>query len=124
MHNGSALHVDAIPSARSYKNVSSFTASSSASLFLIPSQKHTTLDLDAKVFPVLNNFKSHRPIARPVFVLLLLLGESLWPRRVATILEVSRRKSSIGTEIRGSRLEKHLHSSLDKGRTVVQVSLR
>lgn len=27
MHNGFALHVDAIPGARSYKNVSSFAAS-------------------------------------------------------------------------------------------------
>lgn len=52
MHNGFALHADAIPNARSYKNVSSFAASRSASLFLIPSQKHTTRDPDARAFSV------------------------------------------------------------------------
>lgn len=61
MHNGFAFHVDAIPGARSYKNVSSFAVSrSSSSLLLIPSQKRTTRDPDAGVFPVLNNFKSDR----------------------------------------------------------------
>lgn len=32
----------------------------SSSLLLIPSQKRTTRDPDAGVFPVLNNFKSDR----------------------------------------------------------------
>lgn len=60
MHNGFAFHVDAIPCARSYKNVSSFAASrSSLPLLLIPSQKRGTRTQGC--FPVLNNFKSHRP---------------------------------------------------------------
>lgn len=60
MHNGFAFHVDAIPGARSYKNVSSFAASrSSPPLLLIPSQKRGTRTQGC--FPVLNNFKSHRP---------------------------------------------------------------
>lgn len=60
MHNGFAFHVDAIPCARSYKNVRSFAASrSSLPLLLIPSQKRGTRTQGC--FPVLNNFKSHRP---------------------------------------------------------------